>query len=215
LVGHRPARRLVRRVALMPERRDGQIKGRREVLRARLLDRLQEDRGEPERRVRELAFRRGERGHREEGAIYETVRVDEDQTLGPLGPAGPAAPAAPDGPALAIPRARSLCTCSGCGASAGAAAPPLEVWVKLVVRAEAIKRKSAAPLPMVASVRSGASQIGTATRGTSERAGTGDGSAAMSRAVARSCARRVRHESHAARCDSTAARRPPSSSPSR
>src|SRR5207245_10425212 len=62
-------------------------------------------------------------------------------TLGPLGPAGPAAPAAPDGPALAIPRARSLWTCSGCGASAGAAAPPLEVWVKLVVRAEAIKRK--------------------------------------------------------------------------
>src|SRR5438445_10833977 len=49
LVGHRPARRLVRRVPLVTERGDRQVEGRGQVLRARLLDRAQGDRGRAER----------------------------------------------------------------------------------------------------------------------------------------------------------------------
>ena len=71
--------------------------------------------------------------------------------------------------------------------------------------ADATKRKSAAPLARVASVRIGASQNGADTRGTSEREGTGAGSAAMRRAVSRSSARRVRHTAQLPRCVPTAA----------
>jgi len=107
---------------------------------------------------------------------------------------------------------------SALAAGAGAAAGALHA---LVMRgndettAEARNRKRAAPLANVENVRSGASQTGTDTRGTSEREGTGAGSAAMSRAVPRSSARRLRHSAHASRCACTEARVSGESAPSK
>ena len=82
LVRHRPARGLIRGVALMPERRDGEIERSGDVLRGRLLQWLQQDRRETKRGIRELALRRGERGHGEERPVDQAVRIDEDKTLG-------------------------------------------------------------------------------------------------------------------------------------
>src|SRR2546430_6780571 len=73
----------------------------------------------------------------------------------------------------------------------------------------------AAPLASVEKVRRGASQNGTDTRGTSDRDGTSMGSAAMSRAVPRSSARRVRQSAHVSRCACTEARASDESAPSR
>ena len=90
--------------------------------------------------------------------------------------------------------------------AAGAAAEPALVPTARgnVVRiAVAMNRKIAAPLAKVENVRRGASQIGTETRGISERDGTGKGSAAMSRAVPRSSARRLLQRPHVSRCACT------------
>src|SRR5207247_1751010 len=95
---------------------------------------------------------------------------------------------------------------AGCDAAgAGAAAVPA-VRGNDAINAEARNRKIAAPLAKVENVRSGASQNGTETRGTSERDGTGFGSAAMSRAVPRSSASRDRQSAHVPRCACTEAR---------
>src|SRR5882672_6175843 len=97
-----------------------------------------------------------------------------------------------------------------CGAlTAFGAGAPVEadcIRGKYAITAEAMNRKIAAPVAKVEKVRSGASQTGTDTRGTSDRDGTGIGSAAMSRAVPRSSARRVRQSAHVSRCACTEAR---------
>ena len=64
----------------------------------------------------------------------------------------------------------------GAGAAAGAAAPAPVPKGKALITADATKRKSAAPLASVASVRIGATQNGIDTRGTSEREGSRAGS---------------------------------------
>ena len=84
LVGHRLARRLVRDVLLVSEGLSRQIEGCGNVLRLDLLDRLQEDRGEAERRVREFPLGRRERRDREEAPVDEGVGVDEDETFAHL-----------------------------------------------------------------------------------------------------------------------------------
>src|SRR2546428_665379 len=100
--------------------------------------------------------------------------------------------------------------------TAGAAALPADcARGKDAITAEARNRKMAAPLAKVEKVRSGVSQNGTDTRGTSDRDGTGMGSAAMSRAVPRSSARRVRQSAHVSRCACTEARASDESAPSR
>jgi hypothetical protein len=101
------------------------------------------------------------------------------------------------------PEAWGALTAFGAGAPAA-----VEDWArgKYEITADARNRKSAAPVANVAKVRSGASQTGTETRGTSDRDGTGIGSAAMSRAVPRSSAKRVRQRAHVSRCACTEAR---------
>ena len=101
--------------------------------------------------------------------------------------------------------AASSAGADGAGAAAGAL-PALVSCGNEESTAEARNRKSAAPLAKVDSVRSGATQIGIDTRGTSDRDGTGIGRAAMSRAVPRSSARRVRQRAHVSRCACTEAR---------
>ena len=106
----------------------------------------------------------------------------------------------------------------GAGAAAGAAAPPALVPAARgndESTADARNKKIAAPLAKVEKVRRGASQKGTEMRGTSERDGTGIGSAAMRRAVPRSSARRVRQGAHVSRCACTAAEASGESAPSR
>src|SRR5947207_2543446 len=80
---------------------------------------------------------------------------------------------------------------------------------------ETSKRFAAAALETVENVRSRAIHGETPTRGTSDRDGTGIGKAAMSRAVPRSSARRVRHRAHESRCACTEARASDESAPSR
>src|SRR5919204_6990838 len=100
---------------------------------------------------------------------------------------------------------------------AGAAAVPAlcELPPSDATSAEAMNRNRAAPLAIVDRVRSGATQIGIETRGTSERLGTSMGRAEIRRAVERSSARRARHKAHDARCASTLARASGPSAPSR
>jgi hypothetical protein len=105
-------------------------------------------------------------------------------------------------------------TVFGAGAAAGAE-PALCMRGNDETTAVARNKKIAAPLAKVEKVRSGASQTGTDTRGTSDRVGTGDGSAAMSRAVPRSSARRVRQSAHVSRCACTEARASGESAPSK
>jgi len=59
LIRHRLPGGLVRRIALVTERRRGQVEARGDVDRRDLLDDLEEDRGEPEDRIHQLALRRG------------------------------------------------------------------------------------------------------------------------------------------------------------
>jgi hypothetical protein len=72
--------------------------------------------------------------------------------------------------------------------------------------AEATNTKIAATLANVENVRTGAIQTGTAMRGTRDRDGRGTGRLAMSRAVPRSSARRVRQRAHVSRCACTEVR---------
>src|SRR5205814_91440 len=118
------------------------------------------------------------------------------------------------GCAAALSPARDAAGCDKAGA--GAAALPVDcARGKVAITADARNRNIAAPLAKVENVRSGASQTGTETRGTSDREGTGIGRAAMSRAVPRSSARRVRQSAHVSRCACTLARASDESAPSR
>jgi hypothetical protein len=72
--------------------------------------------------------------------------------------------------------------------------------------AEARNTKIAATLANVENVRTRAIHGETETRGTSDREGTGMGRLAMSRAVPRSSARRVRQRAHVSRCACTEVR---------
>ena len=81
VVGHRLARRLIGRVALLPEGRDGQIETGRDVARRVLLDDLQQDGREAERRVHQLALRRREGRDREVAAVDEAVGICEEKAL--------------------------------------------------------------------------------------------------------------------------------------
>jgi len=105
-------------------------------------------------------------------------------------------------------------TVFGAGAAAGAE-PALCVRGNDETTAVARNRKRAAPLANVEKVRSGASHTGTETRGTRERDGTRAGSAAISLAVPRSSASRVRHSAHVSRCACTEARASDESASSR
>src|SRR5438309_6202824 len=105
-------------------------------------------------------------------------------------------------------------TVFGAGAAAGAE-PALCVRGNDETTAVARNRKRAAPLANVEKVRSGASHTGTETCGTRERDGTGTGSAAISLAVPRRSASRVRHSAHVSRCACTEARASDESASSR
>src|SRR5439155_18208747 len=100
------------------------------------------------------------------------------------------------------------------GAAAGAE-PALWARGNDDIAADTTNRKIAAALATAENVRSRAIHGETPTRGTSDRDGTGIGKAAMSRAVPRSSARRVRHRAHESRCACTEARASDESAPSR
>ena len=93
----------------------------------------------------------------------------------------------------------------GAGTAAGAD-PALCARGNEDIAAETTNRRMAAALASVEKVRSATIQTGAETRGTSDRDGTGIGRAAMSRAVPRSSARRVRQMAHVSRCACTEAR---------
>src|SRR5437773_1016396 len=95
----------------------------------------------------------------------------------------------------------------------GGCSVPLEVraaTAKSPIEAEGeadpVSWRLVASLASVEKVRSATIQTGAETRGTSDRDGTGIGRAAMSRAVPRSSARRVRQMAHVSRCACTEAR---------
>src|SRR5438477_5522965 len=102
----------------------------------------------------------------------------------------------------------------GAGAAAGAD-PALCARGNGDIAAETMNRKMAAALATVENVRSATIKTGAEMRGTSDRDGTGIGRAAMSRAVARSSAKRVRQTAHVSRCACTEVRASGESAPSR
>src|SRR5213079_1500940 len=74
--------RLVVGVLLVAEGRTGQVERDRDVVGLEVLDAAEDDAGEAERAVDEVAFRGRERRQREVAAIDEPVAVEQHQTFG-------------------------------------------------------------------------------------------------------------------------------------
>ena len=94
VVRHLRAGRLVLGVGLVAEGRTRQVEGDREVVRLEILEAAQDDAGEPEGAVDEVALRGRQRRKREVAAIDEPVAVEQHEAFGGHDGSVPALPSA-------------------------------------------------------------------------------------------------------------------------